>query len=547
MLFPFSKPVFASSIICQDNFSDLRTCVWTKIPSEQTVFTEETGVFVSRTKIDTPHGRYFLLTGNLFDSNYFFNFHIKGISGFHKKAVFRWQDQNNYYLLDLKSSIENDDSWIRLYSIKSGEEKLLASTKFINQVGNWYFVEIRAIDNHFLVYVFSKPLVDFTDNDPILSGSVGFAADSDNTETIVWYNHIIFTGLEENQNYPVIFIPGLGASWNVSAMLSCNLEPSSDWTLAPYADMYQRLIKTFTENAGYTLNKDFFVYTYDWRVSMEQAGKDFKLFLDNILATSSHTQFNIVSHSLGGLVVRSYLNQNPINHHLKKVITLGSPHQGTVLAYPIWQAGEFWIDNTMLKLAASYLVNHCRTPLKLSAKDIIHTITPSIKDLLPIFNFLKPKGETTFIEVTKLTEQNTWLLDNPFPSNLYGTQFITVSGNNNSTLDYLETEPASLTEKVFGLWTDGKPISNHTTPDGDGTILKSSSLVNAGVMEILANTNHAGLIGETKAIQTIFRYLGQPNITPAIYQPTPQISEIKLPTPGLGETIWKKYFLKIHH
>ncbi len=539
-----SRVAFAATSICQDNFPNLQTCVWNAVPASQDVFVRELPFYSSRVSPETPSGRYFLLTGNSYNSNYIFRFHIKGIFGLHKMAVFRFQDENNYYLLDLKSSLNNDDSWIYLYKIKSGQQELLQRARYVNQIDNWYFLELRAVDNRFLVSVFDQPLINYYDASPFWSGRMGFAADGEAKEkTEVWYNFIDI--LDTSEKNSVIFIPGLGASWSIPAMLSCNLQPQDGWTLAPYADLYQRLILTFEQN-GYILNKDFFIYAYDWRQTMEQAGKDFKAYLDKLLPTISSGQLNIVSHSLGGLVIRSYLQQYG-NGLIKKVITLGSPHQGTVLAYPMWEGGEIWTDNQMQKMAASYLVNHCRSPLQLSAKDVMHKIAPSLKDLLPTFNYLKNQGQNSFIETSTLKEQNTWLTNNSLPDNLFNTQFITIGGEDVNTLDYLEVSPPSGTDAVLGLWKDGKPANTHHIAQGDGTILESSALIPSAITETIKNTDHGGLVYSDEGLKTIFKYLGQTNVILAAYQSSPQITEIKITLPGQLQTIWKKYQLKIHY
>jgi len=40
----------------------------------------------------------------------------------------------------------------------------------------------------------------------------------------------------------------------------------------------------------------------------------------------------IVAHSMGGLVARAYLRDHAEQHHIARVITLGTPHHGTELA-----------------------------------------------------------------------------------------------------------------------------------------------------------------------------------------------------------------------
>jgi triacylglycerol lipase len=56
------------------------------------------------------------------------------------------------------------------------------------------------------------------------------------------------------------------------------------------------------------------------------------LRIDAALVASDATQVSLIAHSMGGLVVRAYLRRFG-NAHVKRVITLGSPHHGTHHAY----------------------------------------------------------------------------------------------------------------------------------------------------------------------------------------------------------------------
>ncbi|MCL5676136.1 MAG: alpha/beta fold hydrolase [Patescibacteria group bacterium] len=535
----FYPPVaFANTTICQDNSFDLQTCVWKKIPDNQNGFTKDNGHIAFAADKSGSGSPSFFIINNSYASDFAFNFQVQGLKGFHKSAVLRFQNSQNYYLLDLKSSLDNNDSWVILSRFNNGREQILVKERYQNQVNNWYMVETKVVDNHISVTVSDKPLVDFYDSGPILSGTVGFSGGPDPlAETLVWYNHIILSNL--TPQYPVIFIPGLGASWNASDMLSCSLDNSNIWTLAPYADMYQKLILTFFQN-GYELNKDFFIYGYDWRQNMVTAGKKFKTYLNNILAQNPSEKFNVVSHSLGGLVIRSYLGQNPNDNHINMAISLGAPHYGTVLAYPMWEAGEIWTNDQMQKFASLFLINHCRSILKIGNKDILQSIAPSVRDLLPVFDYLKLNNN--LIATKTLNEQNLWLNSNPFDTNGI---FITVGGNNISTLKYLDVVQPNAAEKLLGLWPDGKPINNSYASEGDGTILLNSSLEPNALAKTINRTDHSGLIYSDSAIKTIFQYLNRPDISIAVYHPVPEITQIKLNLTGLAREIWKQYILKI--
>ena len=54
--------------------------------------------------------------------------------------------------------------------------------------------------------------------------------------------------------------------------------------------------------------------------------------IDEVLTETGSNQVDLVGHSMGGLVIRSYLANNPGTTKVRKVITLGSPHAGSKLA-----------------------------------------------------------------------------------------------------------------------------------------------------------------------------------------------------------------------
>ncbi|NNF16236.1 MAG: alpha/beta fold hydrolase [Gammaproteobacteria bacterium] len=54
--------------------------------------------------------------------------------------------------------------------------------------------------------------------------------------------------------------------------------------------------------------------------------------IDELLAVSGASSCLIVAHSMGGLVTRSYLHKLHAHHKVAGVVTLGTPHSGTVLA-----------------------------------------------------------------------------------------------------------------------------------------------------------------------------------------------------------------------
>ena len=70
-----------------------------------------------------------------------------------------------------------------------------------------------------------------------------------------------------------------------------------------------------------------FVYNSSWSVS-----KNAEKLADFLSTYSNGAQIDIVAHSMGGLVARSMIEQYNGNQYIHKLITLGTPHEGSSLA-----------------------------------------------------------------------------------------------------------------------------------------------------------------------------------------------------------------------
>jgi triacylglycerol lipase len=54
--------------------------------------------------------------------------------------------------------------------------------------------------------------------------------------------------------------------------------------------------------------------------------------VEKVMAESQSDQVDLVGHSMGGLVIRSYLTEDHARAKIRRVVTLGSPHGGSKLA-----------------------------------------------------------------------------------------------------------------------------------------------------------------------------------------------------------------------
>jgi pimeloyl-ACP methyl ester carboxylesterase len=303
----------------------------------------------------------------------------------------------------------------------------------------------------------------------------------------------------------VVFIPGLGASWNASAFANCSFdEKTEDWSLAPYAeDIYNPILAALSSSGWDT--KPFY---YDWKNNVQNNSNSLAKFLSS--SSANNEKVDIVGHSMGGLVGMDYLIGNP--NKIEKILTAGSPFKGSVLAYPTWEAGDIWQDNFIEKIAATLLLKHCASIHGTNTdKDTIYTYFPSIGDLLPTFNYLSNFKTHEFIDPKYA--KNTWSnVGHTIPTDPIVE---TLSGIGFDTLSNLQVKPANKHEESLNIWVDGKPAGKIYSTQGDGTVLAESSSIE-GAENVSITQTHSGLVDSIEGMTEILRFLGNspdPNVS----------------------------------
>ncbi len=105
--------------------------------------------------------------------------------------------------------------------------------------------------------------------------------------------------------------------------------------------------------------------------------------------TGAH-QVDLIGHSMGGLAIRAYLRaclNNKASHHVNRVITLGTPHRGTLLAHiaPTTNGQQMRRDSPWLQ---GLFDHHQRELANLPAMTVIMTeldniVFPALDQTLP--------------------------------------------------------------------------------------------------------------------------------------------------------------------
>jgi hypothetical protein len=140
--------------------------------------------------------------------------------------------------------------------------------------------------------------------------------------------------------------------------------------------------------------------------------------------------------------------------------------------------------------------------------DTVRRISPSIKDVLPTFDFLDQNGNLKPIGV--MTQKNLFL---PSLDDLIGTiNDLTriIRGMGSSTKQGVRIENRNIEDRLLNKWEDGKPLKNdpfEMSNEGDRAVLLTSAgghFSNKYTIE----ANHEEVIGDRSALEKIFDELG---------------------------------------
>ncbi|MCX6723171.1 MAG: hypothetical protein NT094_03880, partial [Candidatus Staskawiczbacteria bacterium] len=151
-------------------------------------------------------------------------------------------------------------------------------------------------------------------------------------------------------------------------------------------DYTDGLINEF-EGQGYVENESLFTFPYDWRYGVSGKYSDGKtnsdLLAQKIQAIMTQTgadKVDVIAHSMGGLITKQYVMNNPTDNHIGKAIFVGVPNTGAPKAVKALVQG----DNFGISFGPVGLNDQ---ELKKIAQNM-----PAIYDLLPSQQYYNTAG-----------------------------------------------------------------------------------------------------------------------------------------------------------
>ncbi len=440
-------------------------------------------------------------------TNYIIDVDMKFVAGTDKNLAWRYTDPSSWYDLHFMSPRDIDMQML---------PPMLSGNHFANYSipnGNTYHITVEVREGNFKLAIDGNYIIDFyflPEDDKFPTGRVAFQASAGGDPTSeVWFDNLVVTSIDEEpeENAPVVLLPGLGGSWNTPAMITGG--PGGNWKRTPFVKVYDNLKNTFLD-AGYTEGEDYFEFYYDWRQPLDELADDLKDYLENTVLDGKlpETKVNLVGHSMGGMVARAYGQEYDEDNRINKIVTSGSPHEGAIPAWEAWSgadAGDRW-SWKWIGLQLYLQIHKFKYASPVAA---VHGLTPGLADLLPIFDFAK--DENGVIDVARMDSYNVYLAE--LKANLTDdlrNLLNTIAGNeqveDKDTVEWIELEERSLTDRLLGRWPDGKPTGNTDdydyTSHGDLIVLEKSALIDETNQQIV-NNSHVELVETNEGIQAI--------------------------------------------
>jgi len=249
-------------------------------------------------------------------------------------------------------------------------------------------------------------------------------------------------------------------------------------------------LKDLLLTKDYINNQNLFFFPYDWRLDIMQTKELLKNKIEVIKLQTGSNKVDIVAHSMGGLLVKNYLNAYG-NSSVDKLIFVGTPHLGAPKAGKILLTGDNfgipWLDNDSMRiLAQNSPAVHELLPSPTYFSIYQGYIKPyKFLSLAPFWDYASTKDYIS----SKVPSQTFTTADSFFSQNL---QDVDLSGIKTYNIAGCKTA----TEAGYNLTFGNRAIGQIGYTSGDSTVpLPSADYINAPSQNkyYVKNGNHSEL------------------------------------------------------
>ncbi len=309
---------------------------------------------------------------------------------------------------------------------------------------------------------------------------------------------------ENNTIEPLILIPGIMGSWPVGDLMA----------LDPILHTYDNLWQAFLM-AGYQEGVNLFAFAYDWRQPNTYTAELLKSKIASIKIQTGHDKVDLVAHSMGGLVARSYIEGAGYQDDIDQLIFLATPHRGAPQAYLAWEGAKFgndlW-DEFKERLFELEAIEHYHYgPNKLFR--YIRSME-SVRELLPVYDYLSNNRQSILRTYPNNYPRNHFLEILNLPSavnRLSSVNVVNIAARQagEQTIQGFVVRKA----KQSLLWEHGIPVHYYSSQSGiirgvgDGTVPQNSN-INFVDHDIVMNSDHRHIVSDAQQ-EVIYQLNGQ--------------------------------------
>ncbi len=294
---------------------------------------------------------------------------------------------------------------------------------------------------------------------------------------------------------PLVFVHGIFGSIYVPTLVG------KAWGFGPAGYIYDSFINNL-KTLGYTEGKNLFICYYEWWKDIPECVNTLMSKINEAKIKNNCDKVDVACHSMGGLLLRSYVQGDFYRNDVDKIIFLSSPHYGAANAYYAWEGGAVPPDNdedflNILLRGFIWAIGKIK-----GEKDelmIIRKYIPSIKCLLPtheygnyVFKYPIKNNKILFKNILYMKEQNDFLNElNYSIDRLYerANEIYVFSGNGIYTNKFIQV--TEIDDDI--VWPDGRAVGVVRDDKGDGTVLIKSALGVNGNQHVL-DAGHGGIL-----------------------------------------------------
>jgi pimeloyl-ACP methyl ester carboxylesterase len=273
------------------------------------------------------------------------------------------------------------------------------------------------------------------------------------------------------------------------------------WKSGQYGQLRQQL-----KELGYRPGVDYFEFPYDWRQSNFTSASKLSSFIDTI-PVLRNGDFDLLAHSMGGLVAEIYVRQFDNDHRVRRLIEMGVPFRGSVTTLAIltdgWGSVKNWLAGGIdtvrrfsLSMPSFYELlpqyeNCCRWGAPGSSQNF-SVLDPgkwnSIKWLADNKVMSQEKVDAALIAAGKLRQ----LVSEPYPAQI---QPFVIAGSGIRTRWQFYVDPGP------GV------VQQYTEGDGDGTVPELSAVNLDAEHAMVSLTQHATIFDDDSVSVSLRRIL----------------------------------------